>query len=268
MKKQLALLVVLIFISGCVGTQVVAPQDRLDKVKKIAVVPMEPPPLEILPFVSTDSLFASSAIMATVPADSIQETGRIGVIIFGIFMLAQLPEEIKRSSVEAESIEAILDSGEAWIPTVVFAREAANQITTQKKYNVVIQEVQKFPDIKNRDRTWHMENWYAPIRSWYNQKESLFDYSLLRDQGCDAVLEVGISNYDYGETFILIQVMVKLIDLETDQLLGRSRAYKLLKIGKGEPLLANKGQRFKDLYGALGAQLVNENLQSIGLIPK
>jgi hypothetical protein len=268
MKKQLALLLVLIIVSGCVGTQVVAPQDRLNKVKKIAVVPMEPPPIEIPPFVSTDSLFASSAIMATVPVESIQETGRIAVMIFGIFMLAQLPEEIKRSSEAAESLEAILDSGEAWIPTVVFAREAANQITAQKKYNVVIQGVQKFPEIKNRDRTWNLENWYAPIRSWYNQKESLFDYGLLRNQGCDAVLEVGIINYIYIETYIGLQVMVRLIDLETDQLLGRSRAYDLPYIGKGEPLLANKGQRFKDLYGALGARLVNENLQSIGLIPK
>ena len=129
MKKQLALLVVLIIVSGCAGSQVVAPQDRLNKVKKIAVVPMEPPPIEIPPFISTDSLFASSAIVATVPVESIQETGRIGVIVFGIFMLVQLPEEHKRSAEVAESIEAILDSGEAWIPTVVFAKEDANQIT-------------------------------------------------------------------------------------------------------------------------------------------
>ena len=112
---------------------------------------MEPPPLGIPPFVSTDSLFASSAIMATVPVESIQETGRIGVMIFGILMLAELLGEIKRSSEAAESFEAILDSGEAWIPTVVFDREAANQITAQKKYNVVIQGVQKFPEIKNRE---------------------------------------------------------------------------------------------------------------------
>ena len=268
MKKQLALLVVLVIVSGCVGTQVVAPQDKLNKVKKIAVVPMESPPLEIPPFVSTDSLFTTSAIMATVPVESIQETGRIGVMIFGIFMLAALPEEIKRSSEAAESFEAILDSGEAWIPTTVFAREAANQISAHKKYDVVIQEVQKFPEIKNRDRTWHGENWFAPIRSWYNQRESLFDYGLLRNQGCDAVLEIGMLNYVYIETNIGLQVMVRLIDLETGQLLGRSRAHNLPKIENGEPLLANKGQRFKDLFGALGAQLVNENLQSIGLIPK
>ena len=268
MKKQLALLVVLVIVSGCVGTQVVAPQDRLNKVKKIAVVPMESPPLEIPPFVSTDSLFAASAIMTTVPVESIQKTGRVGVIVFGIFMLAELPEEIKRSSEAAESFEAILDSGEAWIPTVVFAREAANQITAQKKYNIVIQGVQKFPEIKNRDRTWHLENWYAPIRSWYNQTKSSFDYGLLRNQGCDAVLEVGILNYTYLETNIGLQVMVRLIDLENGQLLGRSRAYSVPKIEKEEQLLANKGQRFKDLFGALGAQLVNENLKSIGLIPK
>ncbi|MEE9572540.1 MAG: hypothetical protein V3W20_05810 [Candidatus Neomarinimicrobiota bacterium] len=268
MKKQLALFVVLVIVSGCVGAQVVAPQDRLNKVKKIALVPMESPPLEIPPFVSTDSLFASSAIMATVPVESIQETGRIGVMIFGIFMLAQLPEEIKRSSEAAESFEAILDSGEAWIPTVVFAREAANQITAQKKYNVVIQGVQKFTEIKNRDRTWHGENWHASIRSWYNQTKSLFDYGLLRNQGCDVVLEVGIFNYMYIETHIGLSVWVRLIDLETDQLLGRSRAYDQPYIGNGEQLLANKGKRFKDLFGALGARLVNENLQSIGLIPK
>ena len=269
MTKYLSLFLILVFMSGCVGTQIKAPPDNINKIQRIAVVPLEPPPIEIPPFVSSASWFRTSAVMATIPHESIQGAGRVGAMVFGIFMLMELPEEAKRSAKVADSLETMLDSGEAWIPTIVFAQEAAKQITAQGKHDVaVIQNVQKFRELVNRERTWHLENWYAPIRSWYNQKESLFDYGLLRNQGCDAVLEVGIINYTYIETYIGLQVMVRLIDLETDQLLGRSRAYDVPYIGNGEPLLANNGQRFKDLFGALGAQLVNENLKSIGLIPK
>jgi len=267
MKKYLSLFPILVVMSGCVSGQIKAPPDNINKIQRIAVVPLEPPPIEIPPFVSSASLFGTSAFLATVPEESIQATGRVGIMVFGIFMLMELPEEVKRSAKVADSLETILDSGEAWIPTLVFAQQAAKQITAQGKHDVaVIQNVQKIPGLVNRERSWHLENWYAPIRSWYNQEISQFDYRSLKNQRIDAVLEIGMINYILLKDQIGLQVMLKLIDPLTGQVLGRARAYDFTK-ARLEGALENNGQKFKDLFGALGARLTTEGLKSIGLLP-
>lgn len=268
MRKYLLLFLILGVMSGCVGGQIKAPPDNINKIQRIAVVPLEPPPLEIPPFVSSASLFRTSAVMATVPQESIQATGRVGAMVFGIFILMKLPSEIKSSAKVADSLETMLDSEEAWIPTIVFAQETAKQITAQGKHDVaVIQNVQKFPGLVNRERTWHLENWYAPIRSWYNQEISQFDYRSLKNQRIDAVLEIGMINYILFQDHIGLQVMLKLIDPLTGQVLGRARAHDIPVVGT-EGILENNGEKFKNMFGALGAKLITEDLRSIGLLPE
>ena len=240
--------------------------------QRIAVVPMESPPIEIPPFESKKILaraFGTSAFMAQVPQDSIQQSGRVGVMVFGIFMLTQLPGEIKSSAKAADSVEDMLNSEEAWIPTIVFAEEAAKQITAQGEHDVtVIKKVQIFPGLTNRERTWNLENWYAPIRSWYNQKTSQFDYKSLEDQRIDAVLEVGLLNYILMSDRILLQVMLKLIDPATGKVLGRARAFDFEFFSGTDGLFEDNGQPFKNLVGGLGGRLVTEDLKSIGLLPE
>jgi hypothetical protein len=268
MTKYLSLFLILVFMSGCVGAQIKAPQDNINKIQRIAVVPLEPPPIEIPPFVSSAPWFRTSAFMATIPRESIQGAGRVGVMVFGIFMLMELPEAVKRSAKIADSLETMLDSGEAWIPTIVFAQEAAKQITAQGKHDVaVIQNVQKFRELVNRERTWHLENWYAPIRSWFNEEVSQFDYKSLHNQRIDAVLEIGMLHYVLIQDHIGLQVMLKLIDPLTGQVLGRARAYDV-PAARTEGILENNGQKFKDMFGALGAKLITQDLKSIGLLPE
>ncbi len=53
-----------------------------------------------------------------------------------------------------------------------------------------------------------MENWLAPIRAWYNGDISPFDYREFAEQGIDAVLEIGVLNYELvGGDHLLVQVM-------------------------------------------------------------
>ena len=49
--------------------------------------------------------------------------------------------------------------------------------------------------------------------------------------------------------------MLKLIDPLNGQVLGRARAHAIPAVGT-EGILENNGQKFKDLFGALGAKLV------------
>jgi len=266
MKKQHLMLLFLVITTGCLGGQLKVHVDVLDNITSIAIVPMESPPLSIFPTVSTDSLFVGSTKATTIPVESVQQAGAIGVFVSGIFMLVELPSGMKESAKQAASFDAVINRGEVWIPTVMFAREAANQITSKVKYNVVIQEVRKFPGLTNRGRTFFMENWMKPIRDWHKADQSIFDYSSLEKQGFHAVLEVGMLGYGYTGDFVTLDVMFKLIDARTGRVIGRSVESTYTETDKGEPLLANDGKNFKELIGSLGSELIDRNMRSIGLI--
>jgi len=217
---------------------------------------MESPPLYI------SSAFGSGP---NVPVGSPGGAVVLG-IVYGIFWLMDLPEKAKHSAKLADSMESILDTEETWIPTVVFAQEAGKQITTQGKHEVtVVQNVQKFHDLVNRERTFWGENWMKPIRKWYNEKKSQVDYKSLKNQQIDAVLEVGIWQYELWENKIKLGVMLKLVDPMSGRVLGRARNYEWPQ-QKTNGIFENYGKEFKDIFGALGAKLITNNLKHIGLL--
>lgn len=267
MNKYLSLFLVLIVLSGCVSAQIKPPLDSINRIRKIKVVPMEAQPLEML-FLTDASLFTSNVFWVNAPVGSIQTGGRVLVMISGIFVLMELPEAAKQSAKVAESFESMLGSREAWIPTMILAQEAAKQITSKGKYDVtVMQTFHKFPGLINRERTFSGENWQAPIRSWYNNNTSPFDYKSLKNQGIDAVLEVGMLNYSLYNDTIIVQVSLKLVDPSTGQVLGRARAYDHQKI-ETSGLFENNGRNFKDLFASIGRKLLTDDLKSIGLLPE
>lgn len=265
MNKFFSLLPILIVLLGCLGAQIKTPSDKINNIKRIAIIPMESPPLEISPHFSSDYIFEKSTAKVLL----IDPTGIGATIAFGIYMLVELPEEIKSSAKIANSIESILDSGKVWIPTVVFANETAKQITAIGKFNVVlIHNVQKYNDLVNRERTFSMQNWLKSIRSWYNEETSPFNYKSISKQKIDGVLEVGICNYGVlKKDEIVLMVLHKLIDPMTGQVLGRSRSIEFQQHNTKE-IFDNNAQKFKDVFSELGAKLISKNLKDIGLKPE
>ena len=55
------------------------------------------------------------------------------MLIFGIFMLAELPEAAKHSAKVSASLDEMLSSEEVWIPTVILAEEIAEQIGPRRE---------------------------------------------------------------------------------------------------------------------------------------
>jgi hypothetical protein len=119
----------------------------------------------------------------------------------------------------------------------------------------------------NRERTFFMENWMEPIRAWYNQDISSFDYKSYRERKVDAVLEVGLSNHMLSRSILLVSVMLKLIDPSTGKVLGRARNAEIVEIKKMDKLFIDSGLPFKELFAATGKKPVIENLKYLGLLP-
>ena len=92
------------------------------------------------------------------------------------------------------------------MPTVGLAGETANQLRAGWGAGVeVVDGYLALPRIVDRNRTYLMENWLAPIRAWYNENESSFGYVQLLNKDIDAVVEVGIANYEMVGGALLIR---------------------------------------------------------------
>lgn len=227
MLKYLQLVILIVILPGCVSLQFKPPLGSLYKVHKLGVVAMETQPLEI----------------------------------------TRLSDEFAKNSVTDEkTFDNMISKDGEWVPTTVLAQEAAKQITLQGKYEVVLLPgLQKFVGIDDRSRTFFGENWQAPIRDWYNKETTDIDYSLHKKQGVDVVVEIGLSNYTVIGARLLLQVCVKLIDVETGHVIGKTRAYDYPVVESD--LFSDKGQKFKYVVSFLAAKLLNEDLRYLGLVP-
>ena len=268
MRRYASLLLVLVFLSGCVSAQIKPPPNTSGKARKIVLVPMEAPPLEVfIPSFANALPYNVSATMTWVPDQAIHTAGKVGVMICGIFMLLDMPESAKRSAKIAESLDNVLGSGEAWIPTVVLSEEAVGQIATKGTDTLTLErKFRNYPGITNRERTFFGENWMAPMRDWYNREQSPFDYGAYASQGADAILEVGLLNYSLYRDSLIVQVMLKLVDPASGKVLGRARSYDLAKLSRTDNLFEDDGKRFKELFAETARKPMNENLRYLGLL--
>jgi hypothetical protein len=219
----------------------------------------------------------ASTQMAMIPESAIQTSGRIGSMVFGIFMLAALPEATRQSAKIARSIEDMLRSEGAWIPTVVLAQEAGNQLDSSGLYKVIVTDtLYEYPGLTDREATWHLQNWTKPMGHWYQQEVSPFDYSSFKDQDIDAVLEVSIMLYGIDYALVAggslkILVYIKLIDAATGKGLGRAKNdedFFGVRTGPLEKLFENNGEGFKRLFNTLARKIIRKELQYLIMLPR
>jgi hypothetical protein len=131
----------------------------------------------------------------------------------------------------------------------------------------VVDGYSALPGIENRDLTYWGENWQAPLRAWFNEDESSFDYVNYTNRKIDAVVEVGILNYEMLRGGLLIQVASKLVNPTNKRVLGRSRNGVLAKTPPNNILFGNEGKTYKEFFAKTTRQLIAENLGELGLLP-
>ncbi len=255
--------------SGCMSAAIKTSSETLRGIRKIAVVPMEAPPLEVPRSIAAGPLARAGAhLLYLDPEGTIGFGTVVGVMVFGIFMLVEWPLAPPESAKVAKSVDGMLESADAWKPTVVLAEEAAARIAAAGRHEVLtVRTLTKYPGIANRGRTVFLENWMAPMRDWYNRDISPVDYRAYKGQGVDAILEVGLLNYSLYGDHLILQVMLRLVDPGTGKVLGRARQTDLVRIERPDSLFDEDGKPFKELFAELGGKLVASGLITIGLQP-
>ena len=158
----------------------------------------------------------------------------------------------------------MLDQKEIWEPTQVVAEEARRQLAAKNEFSVSVEpDLQRLSGVEERDATFFMENWMAPLRSWYNESPSTYDYT--GQPKFSAILEVGLLNYELTTGYLLVQVVTKLVDPSTGVILANARNFSNTKVEDVEKLFENDADGYKRFFQTIAAGLVEDCIADLGL---
>lgn len=268
MKKYLCFILIVVTFPGCLASEKLGRSDVFSSIRRILIVPVEPPPLTLTPAIF-DAWPASSgdvSIGNLYPPDAAAAL----FIISGIAALSRLPEYHNIRTKALTTLDEWYASDQSWIPTRILCHESVALISSSRSYEIIVRQALYTPSsLKSREVTLTMENWLAPLREWYNQEKPALSPDDYNRNDIDAVLEVGILNYEMITGNILsIQVFTKLIDVTSGNVEARDRCYAQINVGAPYDLFKNGGHRFKKIFKEAGGRLLECSLKKIGLIPQ
>lgn len=256
-------------LSGCVATAITPSSAQLANVGHVIVVPVEPPPLAVPADVARSlgmDVIRTAVPLTTTPVPKVRAGGGALVLVGGVIMFLELSAAGTPTG-EPARLEDVQGLPGTWVPTVVLAEEAAAQLSAGTAFRTVttVTKYRRLP-VGDRSATWHMENWYGPIRAWYSDDTAGIDYVQDTESGT-VVLEVGLSNYELAMNRFLVQVMMKVVDPRTGRVIGRTRQYAYPKVGSINDLLAMDSAQLKEVFFETARPLVATALRELGLIP-
>ena len=189
----------------------------------------------------------------------------LGGVVMLIEWAASGKDPITRSQERFLSLSDLLTKGLVWSPTRELAEEATAQLrSTTSGRMVTASPMYRMLPIENRDRTWHMENWLRPIRSWYAEEMAGTDLQV--ETGSDTLLELSLLNYEWHTPRLVVQVMMRLVDVRTGRVIGRTRDWAYPEVGRAAELLANDSAVLTTVFVNTTRPLVAEGLKELGLI--
>ena len=224
----------------------------------VLVVAMEPPPLMVPPRLE-------SAVLGTLPKYPIQ-AARVGGVVASVAILAEMPFAARRSTEASRRLEELLSQDGPWEPTKILAQEAAARLSTAGQRRVTVSpKIQPIPGLAHRHNPL-TKNWLGPIRAWYSQAETAATLQGEITANTDAVVEVAILNYEVTpDNQLSLQVLVKVVDPATGQVIGRGRAGERFTVSPPDQAFTRNLRQFKEIFAQRGKELVARCLTEAGL---
>jgi len=264
------LLPALFILSGCAAAPITPPSAKISEVRKILVASVESPPLEVIPDLIENrypvyNQFHYQAMPSHLYLDEKIYQSPGGILIAG---LVSKDEAVPAAGIQkiSTSMEkpAIHEPAENWTPTLVLAQQAVAQLNGDRIKAKLSNQPSRLP-MASKDRNANLGNWHDAIEQWYGQNMSSVDYRPTDLEQVDALLEVGIGNYRIFNAQTSFQVLVKLIDPKTRQVIGRTRARTFSAKDSPQTLLSQDAEKFKQLVTLMGTQLLTQAFGDLGL---
>lgn len=254
--------------SGCVASNQRASDRVVRNLQTIAVVAVEAPPIFVHPADETDRQALDAAGMKAPPSAADPWALRLNLPYTPGFIVGAAIDisSYARSSAPraGETLTMTNDEPSRWMPTVYLAIRATQQLReSDHRRAFVVEGYAELPAI-DRTREVPLEDWLAVVRRWYNSDQAMLDPSALTKLP-DAILQVGVLNYEYFDERLMLQVMVKLIDTESGRVLARAREHSTSKGNSVVMMMRDEGSPLRDLVDSSGSSLLARCLQDLGL---
>lgn len=257
-----------LLVNGCWAPAIKPPIAEITKLSTILVVPVESPPLEIIPDPLEQRIpvyrhYRNMSVDFSLPKRLYRTSG--GVIIAGLVS----EDDDQDLTIQDEQTSPILaiaaGSEQTWTPTLVLAQQAATQLT-ENNIKVILNRYYYRLPMADADRNAQLAHWHNAISEWYGQNVAAVDYQ--HYAGIDAVLELGFGNYRVFEGQTSVQVLMKLIDPHTRQVIARTRAETFTVERAGQAAFNRDSEPFKQLISEMSLHLVKQGLIDMGWRPQ
>jgi hypothetical protein len=150
-----------------------------------------------------------------------------------------------------------------WLPTSDLAIQAVSQLNTSF---IKARTVSYCLGLPLQSRHADLLAWRTAVEQWYGQNTTALDYRQLEREPVDAVVEIGIGHYRIFEGQVKLQVLIKVIDPHTRQVIARTGRESVSTDTSTQVLLRNEGAKFKALVLEKGAHLLAQAFHDVGLI--
>lgn len=274
LKRYGVLLIPVFLLSACLATPIKPSVNKMNEIRTVLVVPVESPPLEVIPDLIETRFpvyrqyhYQAMPYHVFLEKEIYKNPG--GVLIAGLVSeddsvpVADMHES-SASMEKPARLEPTASLSDNWTPTFILAQEAVSQLNGEGLKAVLSEKYHRLP-IASGERNANLSNWRNAIEQWYSQNQSSVDYRESGLENVDAVLEVGIGTYRIFDAQTSLQVLIKLIDPDTRQVIGRISDKTFSVEDSPQTLLHHEAEDFKRLMTKMGSQLVNRGFSDLGL---
>lgn len=261
---NLSLVLALAFlVSGCWAPGIKPPISDISKLNTILIVPLESPPLEITPDPIEDRIpaygnYHNMAIDFPLEQKLYKTSG--DVMVAGLVIQSDDAVEVSIQD-EPVPLSPAIGSNPIWTPTLGLAQQALTQLTQQNIKSILSRYYCSLP-LDDADRNAHLSHWHDATLAWYGQNTATADYQSYA--GIDAVLELGLGSYRIFAGQTSLQVLMKLIDPHSGQVIARTRVKAYTTENVGETNLNRDSETFKQRVAQMSSQLLKQGLHEFG----
>lgn len=259
-------LIFAVSVSGCWAPSIKPAAYEITNLSNILVVPVESPPMEIIPDPIEERIPAYGHyrnMCLNVPLETKLYKTSGDVVIAGLVYPGDDEREVTlQKDNSSPNLTIATGAGQVWSPTLILAQQAKTELARHHIKAVLNSHYYRL-DMPDADRDAHLNHWRDAISAWYAQSRSVVDYQ--SQAGHNAVLELGLGNYRVFEGQTSVQVLMKLINPRTGQVIARTREETFTGKYVGQNSLNRNSEAFKQRFSEMGLQLLIQGLQDIGL---
>lgn len=244
------------WLTGCWAPAIKPAADAPSPLHTILIVPLESPPLEIIPDLLEQTVpayrhYQNMALNVPIPMAVYQTPG-------GITVASRLDKD--DPTTETRESSSAMTNGN-WTPAKAVALKAHHLLLDENLDSDLSDSAYRLP--LSAAPGANLQAWHRAIQAWYEGEHTSIDYRSFGHY--DAILELGIGTYRLFNDQVSLQVLVKLIDPASRRVIARTQDQHFIVEPAALPALIRDGEPFKQLIANLSVPLLRQALDDVGL---